>query len=178
MKLNRAKYYTLNQLKNEVDLKERALKYRMLYVKKKYKNRNDLLFKSGRCWNIHHSIIFEFDRKLMKKRGNELQNQTLVSISPDGNYSVESLIEVVKETFLQLTHIKKDLRIRYYIENGEKGNIPHIHFIVNLSMDYKSLIRRASQFYINSNIDVRPVYLERNLICYLEKEVREKGFLN
>jgi hypothetical protein len=178
MNFRKEKYFTLTQLMGKVDLKERALKYRMNVVKIKYKSRTDLLYKTGRNWNIHESIIFEFDRKLTTKGDNELHNQTLVSVSPKGNYSVESLIEVVKETFNQLTHIKNNLQIRYYVENGERSNLTHVHFIVNLSMDYKSVIRRASQFYIDSNIDIRPVHLERNLLCYLEKEVREKGLLN
>ena len=178
MKLNMGNYYKLNQLKNEVDLKERAIKYRMLYVKKKYQHRKKLLFKSGRHWNIHESILFEFDRKKQTKDDSELETQSMVTISPNGNYSENALKEVIKDTHNRLKHLRDDLSIRYYIEQGEKGKLNHIHFIVNLSTSFKTAIMRACKNLIESNIDIREVYLERNLIKYLEKEIRVKGVIN
>lgn len=177
MKLKTENYYNLNQLKQIVDLKDRALKYRMNKVKVKYNNRKELLFKTGRNWNIHESIIFEFDRKKKSKKDDEFHNQSFVSVSPDGNYSKEVLVEVIKEIHNQLKHLREDIKIRYYIENGLKSNLPHLHFIVNLSNRYEYVIRRASKYYVKSNVDIRPVYIERRLISYLEKEVREKGVL-
>jgi hypothetical protein len=170
-------YYKLNQLIEIVDLKERALKYRMLYVKIKYENRKDLLYKEGRSWNIHESIIFEFDRKRKTKRDDQFHHQSLVTIAPNGNYCVNALKEVVLEAYNQLIHTRGDLNMWYYIEQGERGELYHVHFIVNLSRHFESVIRRACQHYISANIDVREVYLERNLIKYLEKEVRAKGVL-
>ncbi|MCB9189474.1 MAG: hypothetical protein H6599_09380 [Flavobacteriales bacterium] len=177
MKKLKGNYYKLNQLSQFVDLQERALKYRMNNVKKKYQNRQELLYKDGRCWKIHESIIFEFDRKRNTKRDNQYHTQSLVTISPDGNYCKESLKEVILEAFEQLSHLRSDLRIRYYIEQGERGSLFHVHFIVNLSSHFENAIRRACEHYIAANIDVRAVFLERNLIGYLEKEVRAKGFL-
>ena len=166
-------YYQLNQIRNLVDLKDRALKYRMLTVKKKYANRRNLLYKKGRTWNIHHSILFEFDRARKTRK----DDQSLVTIAPHGNYCTESLVKVVEEAHHQLSHLRDDLKVRYYIEKGERGKLYHVHFLVNLSTNYESAIRRACSHYISANIDVRKVFLERNLITYLEKEVKAKGVL-
>ncbi|MBN4052343.1 hypothetical protein JYT59_01175 [Sphingobacteriaceae bacterium AH-315-L07] len=172
-------YYSLIELETKtiVDLKKRALLYRMEYVKEKYKNNNKLLFKSKGKWNIHESIVFEFDRLRRLKKDDRFDYQSLVTISPDGNYCKDALFEVIKDVYIQLEHIKEDLKIQYFIEQGEMGLKYHIHFIVNLSYPYKNVISRASQHYIANNIDVRPVYLERNLIKYLRKEVKAQGYL-
>lgn len=178
MKLKKEKYYTLKEILSLVDLKERALKYRMLRVKNKYKNNNKLLYKKGRNWNIHESIVFEFDRKKKSKIDDDFHKQSFVSVSPDGNYSIESMVEVINETYRLLKHLREGLKIRYYIEQGLSADTYHLHFIVNLSSSYGSVIKRASEHFIAANIDIRPVFLERNLIMYLEKEVKTKGVIN
>lgn len=177
MRKAKGNYYKLNQLSQFVDLQERALKYRMNSVKRKYQNRPELLHKKGRSWRIHESIIFEFDRKRNTKRDNQFHTQSLVTVSPNGNYCKESLKEIVTEAYRQLSHIRTDLHVRYYIEQGEKGGINHIHILVNLSTNFETVIRRACKHYIAAHIDVREVFLERNLIKYLEKEVMAKGVI-
>lgn len=53
-------YYQLNQLNAITGLSMRALKYRMITVKEKYNGINSLLYKEGKKWQIHYTIIDEF----------------------------------------------------------------------------------------------------------------------
>ena len=81
-------YYSLKELEDVVDIKKRQLKYRMIKVKKKYAGNNKKLYRGKKQWNIHKSILFEFERKKISKEARIYKSNTLVTIQPDGNYDV------------------------------------------------------------------------------------------
>jgi hypothetical protein len=170
-------YYNLNELVTIVDLKIRALKYRMLYVKVKYKNKRKLLFKKGKSWNIHWTILFEFDRIQLTKYEKSNNFNTLVTISPYGNYDYEALVAVVYQVYNDLKKIKADIRLHYFIEQGERGLLNHIHFITNLTHNHEKMIIRASKQLIICNTDVDCIYEKWKLLDYLKKEIKAQGEL-
>ncbi len=171
-------YYSLIEVVQMVDLKTRAVKYRMLEVKEKYKNNSKLLFKSKKNWNIHHSILFEFDRKQLTRMEKLAKYNSLVTVAPDGNYQVEALTEALKLIKLELNKIDANCNMYYYIEQGERSGINHIHFLTNLSPNFEKRIYRLCNIYIKSNVDVRMIYEVRQLVKYLQKEVRLKGVID
>jgi len=168
-------YYNLKELEGLVDLKTRQLKYRMKKVKEKYKN-DDRLYRDKKQWNIHKSIIFEFDRKKISKDARICKTNTLVTINPDGNYDVEYNYQLLKDLIRDLNiaigiHVTCD----YYIEQGERGQKFHTHFTTNLTPKFSRLIYRYANVYTRCNVDVRCVYEEWQLLDYLQKEIAAQG---
>src|ERR1700744_6454286 len=60
-------YYNLSELVKLTGMSSRALKYRMLIVKNKYKDNTFLLTKKNRQWQIHYDIVKEFYPKYNTK---------------------------------------------------------------------------------------------------------------
>lgn len=170
-------YFNLTEVMEMVDLKPRMVKYRMLYVKKKYKNSKELLFKGNKSWNIHKSIIFEFDRQRITKKEEENKYRTFVTVSPWGDYDGQSMVEVAKDIHSELSKTHENIHLHYFVERGLKGELYHLHFVTNLSMNYRKALDRASRNLVICNTDVRAIYEQRELLDYLNKEVWEKGYV-
>lgn len=171
-------YYNLKEVGYIVDLKKRQLMNRIKKVKIKYENKPELLKRNKREWRIHKSIIFEFDRKRVTKSERLMRSNTLVTVSPDGHYDVESNMEILKKINEELNKNSSiPIKIEYFIQQGELGGKNHIHFITNLTMDYEKKLRRYANYYTQCNVDVRPVYEVHELIAYLRREVKLQGVL-
>lgn len=170
-------YFSLTEVMEMVDLKPRMVKYRMLDVKEKYRNNKNLLFKDNRNWNIHKSIVFEFDRRRITKQEEKNRYRTFTTVSPWGEYCVESIVEVAKDIFAELRRSHSNVHIFYVVEIGENENWCHLHFTSNLSMNYSKLLERASRNLLLANVEVRRITNERNLSDYLKKEVMAAGYL-
>ncbi len=177
-KITDKEYYTLKDLESIVDLKTRQLKYRMVAVKKKYQNNKKLLWKGTKSWNIHWSIIFEFDRVKLSNKEREMKSNTLVTINPDGNYDIAYNLELLNNLMKELSMVAPiPVKCLYFIEQGELGDKYHIHFVTNLTTDYSNLIRRHANCYTDTNTDVRCIHEEWQLLEYLHKDVRAQGEL-
>ncbi len=160
-----------------VDIKKRMVKYRMIQVKEKYRDRPKLLFKVGKEWQIHESIIFEFDRKRLSEKEKANVYRTFATVSPWGKYDLECLVEVARDIYNELSNTQPNMHLYYFIEKGMLGEIFHLHLITNLPISYAKAIRRVSNKYLETNVDVRPITQQRDLLDYLHKEVRDKGYL-
>jgi len=169
-------YYSLKELEDVVDIKKRQLKYRMIKVKKKYAGNNKKLYRGKKQWNIHKSILFEFERKKISKEARIYKSNTLVTIQPDGNYDVaynyQLLVDLIKD-LSEATGIP--ITCNYYIEQGERGQKFHTHFTTNLTDKFSRLIFRHANFYTRCNVDVRPIHEEWQLLDYLQKEIVAQG---
>ena len=107
-----------------------------------------------------------------------MRSNTLVTVSPNGHYDVESNMEILKKINEELNKNSSiPIKIEYFIQQGELGGKNHIHFITNLTMDYKKKLLRYANYYIECNVDVRPVYEVHELIDYLRREVKLQGVL-
>lgn len=171
-------YYNLREVGELVDIKERQLKNRMIKVKQKYKDDNRLLRRASREWRIHKSIVFEFDRIRVSKSEREKMLNTLVTISPDGHYDVDYLVELVNKLYTEINKESPvEVIIQYFIEEGELGGRNHIHFASNLSTNYTAKIKRHANYYTKCNIDVRNIFDVLQLVEYLKKGVKVQGKL-
>ena len=171
------KYYSLTEVIKMVDLKRRMVMYRMTKAKKKYKDSPELLSKSNKEWRIHESIVFEFDRQRLSAKEKENVYRTFVTVSPWGDYDVECLVEVAKDIHNELSKTQPNMHLYYYVERGLLGQAIHLHFITNLPMSYSEAIDRVSKNYLRTNVDIRPITQQRELLRYLNKEVLDKGCL-
>lgn len=175
-KINNKDYYNLKELKQFVDLKDRQLKTRVKQVAIKYKDRPDLIKRGSKSWRINKKIIFEFDRRRLTKSERDLKMSTLVTINPDGNYDVEYNLELLMKLVSDISVVSPvDLKIEYFIEQGEWGGKYHIHFVTNLKKSFSKLIKRYANYYTNSDVDVRCIYEQWQLYDYLQKEIICQG---
>lgn len=170
-------YYSMAEVTRMVDLKSRMVKYRMVKVREKYMDNPKLLFKGNKEWQIHESIIFEFDRQRLSEKEKANVYRTFATVSPWGNYDAECLVEVAKDIHQELSKTLPNIHLYYFIERGLLGEIFHLHFVTNLPKTYKEAIERVSNNYLVANVDVRPITQQRELLEYLHKEVRDKGYL-
>jgi hypothetical protein len=168
-------YYSLVEIEQLVDLKTRSVKYRMVEVKKKYKDNKKLLYKGKKNWNIHKSIIFEFDRKQLSVTERLAKYNSLVTISPDGNYDIEALRAALQLIKIEMEKIDVNASMFYFIEQGERGGLNHVHFVTNITPNFKNRIYRICNIYIKSTVDTRMIYEVRQLLTYLQKEVKAQG---
>ncbi|AZQ44857.1 hypothetical protein [Nonlabens ponticola] len=56
-------YYTSTEIMEFFNISERTVRYRLLELKKKYKNQPSLLSKSNGKWKIHNCIVKDFAPK-------------------------------------------------------------------------------------------------------------------
>lgn len=168
-------YYSLTEVEKLVDLKTRSVKYRMLKVKEKYKDNKKLLFKGKKNWHIHKSILFEFDRIQLNKAGKIAKYNSLVTISPDGCYEVEALTAALPLIKKEMEKIDVNASMYYYIEQGERGKLNHVHFVTNITPNFKNRIYRICNIYLKSTVDTRMIYEVRQLLAYLQKEIKAQG---
>ena len=161
-----------------VDIKERQLKYRMKKVKEKYRDKPKLLIRKKREWGIHKSIVYEFDRERVSKKEKLIMSNTVVTISPDGDYDVASNMEILNQVFKELNATSTiPIKMEYFIQRGDRGGKNHIHFLTNLTMDYKIKLYRYANYFTACNVNIRPIYEVHELLAYLKRETSLKGVL-
>jgi hypothetical protein len=119
-------YYNLNELIPITGLKTRALKYRMLKVKESYINKPFLLFKKGRSWKIHYTLIIQFMPKYTPTT-KTIYNENWTSTSTwntKNNYTVDYHEQIVYEIKALLPQYK----IAYTVESDGRG-VHHTHIM-------------------------------------------------
>jgi hypothetical protein len=124
---NRIKtYYNLTELAEITGMCLRALKYRMINVKKKYNDVTMLLNKKNREWQIHYTIIKEFEPRY-KVKNSTIYNFNWVSMAtwnPKFNYDIKYHVHIVDEVKKQLPNNT----IFYAVEVDGRG-LNHTHLI-------------------------------------------------
>lgn len=160
---NRLKvYYNLSELERLTGLSIRALKYRMLHVKKKYNGVPSLLSKKNREWQIHYTLVYEFNPKY-KTKNRVVETYDLkasATWNPKFNYDVKYHFELIKEIKSQLP---KNI-ISYAVERDKRGVI-HTH-----------LLSDADVYSLNAAINnsIRKYLLDDNEIQILVEPIRNK----
>jgi hypothetical protein len=126
---NRTKiYYQLNQLEQITGLSKRSLKYRMKDVKVKYSDISSLLYRTGRAWQIHYTIIDEFMPKYAKKQ-TTIDNhkwETLLTWNTKDAYDVNYHVQLINEVKRELPSVN----IGYVVETDGRG-VNHLHAITD-----------------------------------------------
>lgn len=177
---NRIKvYYNLSELERLTGLSIRALKYRMLDVKKKYNGVPSLLSKKNREWQIHYTIVDEFNPKYKTKNRNveTYDLQSMATWNPKFNYDVKYHLELIKEIKSQLP---KNI-ISYAVEL-DKREINHTHIVsdadvYSLNAAINNTIRK---YLLNDNeiqILVEPIRNKHETVEYIKKAPKISGTL-
>lgn len=168
---NRAKvYYQLNQLEQITGMSPRSLKYRMKEVKNKYTNIPSLLYKDGRAWQIHYTIINEFFPKYNKKQ-TSIDNhkwETIVTWNTKDGYDVNYHIQLIKE----VKQILPQVNMGYVIERDGRG-VNHLHALTDGSMsEVEVAVVGVLNKYIEPNqyyFDVENINNRSSSTSYLKK---------
>lgn len=148
---NRIKvYYCLSELEKITGMSPRALKYRMLEVKRKYCDVPSLLSKKDRKWQIHYTIVDEFKPKYnTKNRTIETFNlKSIATWNPKYNYDVKYHIELIKEIKQQLP---KNILI-YTVEVDSRG-INHTHLVTDAETNElnKAVMTTLKKYILDKN---------------------------
>lgn len=172
-------YYNLSQLKDITGLKMRALKYRMLVVKEKYKDVPSLLEKVGREWRLHYTLVVEFLPKYntVSKTIYNHNWQTFTTWNPKNNYTVEyhkQLLNEIKDKLPNNT-------IVYTIEKDKRG-FNHVHIVTDATKETMSkIVEGTLSQYLDLAFDCRTQTNKINnkfsVIEYIKKASREGGVL-
>jgi hypothetical protein len=173
------KYYNLSQLEELTGMSIRALKYRMLDVKEKYKYIPSLLAKKNRQWQIHYTIVKEFEPKYNTKT-KTIYTYNWVSMAtwnPLYNYDIKYHVEVVNQ-------IKKELpdnTILYSVE-ADNRNINHTHIVSDADTDeLNKAVTSTLKRYIENEKEIRvlveSVYNKFSTIEYIKKAPLTSGVL-
>lgn len=177
---NRIKqYFNLTQLSEITGLGTRALKYRMLQVKEKYKDVPALLKKEGRNWNIHYTIINEFLPKY-KTSNTTIYNfdwKSMCTWNTKFNYDFEYHKQIITEIKQELPNTK----IIYAIEQDGRG-INHVHLIADVLTDIVfSVTQKVLGQYMDIPTDCRiqtsTVLNRYSIIEYVKKATNNSGVL-
>jgi hypothetical protein len=121
-------FYQLNQLEAKTGLEKRTLIYRMKTVKEKYGGMSNLLYRDGRAWQIHYTLIDEFMPKYKKKQTTISNHkwETLVTWNTKDKYDVNYHIQLISEIKEQLPSVN----IGYVVEVDGRG-VNHLHAITD-----------------------------------------------
>lgn len=121
-------FYQLNQLEEMTGMSPRALKYRMKLVKEKYSGMPNLLFRNGRPWQIHYTLISEFMPRYKKAETNVTNHkwETLITWNMKDDYDVNYHIQLINEVKEQLPFVN----IGYVVEIDDRG-VNHLHAITD-----------------------------------------------
>ena len=177
---NRIKaYYNLTELTDKTGMCLRALKYRMVEIKKKYNDVPMLLNKKNREWQIHYTIIKEFEPRY-KIKNSTIYNFNWVSMAtwnPKFNYDIKYHIHLVNEIKKQLP----DNTIFFAVEVDGR-NMNHTHLISNaethiLSEVVNSTIRKYIDDVKECQVLVEPIHNKYSSVEYLRKEPLAGGIL-
>ena len=127
-------HYKLKDLEIITGLSKRSLLYRMKKVKQKYTGVNKLLYKEGRCWKIHYTIIDEF-MPIYRKCTNVFNYgwKSFITWNLKDNYDLDYHKHLISEIRNQ---IPESIFV-YTIEKDKRG-IYHLHALTNISMGYIS----------------------------------------
>lgn len=119
-------YYNLKSLESITMLSTRALKYRMKIIKEKYRASKFLLYKEGRAWNIHYSLISEFLPRYMGKKSNIYTEKWITEFSwnTKSSYNESYHIQLLNDLKTELSHFK----VGYSLEKDRRGYY-HVHGI-------------------------------------------------
>lgn len=125
-------YYNLKALESITMLSPRALKYRMKVMKEKYKTSNFFLYKTGREWNIHYTLIIKFLPKYNTKRNNAYTENWLTEFgwNAKSNYGTDFHIQILEDLKTELNHYK----IGFCLEKDKRGQY-HVHGITNATKE-------------------------------------------
>jgi hypothetical protein len=171
-------YYQLNDLEEITGLCIRMLKYRMCKVKKKYKDVNSLLFKEGKRWQIHYSIVDEFFPKKSQKQPTDYTYpwKSFGTWSMRDDYDLQyhsQLLEELKEEIGQGD-------ILYGAEHDKRG-VVHIHLVSTEDKDTLDHgINKVIGKYLNKayyKTDVTAIINKFSTVYYLLKSPLLSGTL-
>lgn len=172
-------FYNLTELEGLTGLSTRALKYRMLVVKKKYKEVPSLLSKKNREWQIHYTIVEEFIPKYKTKNRvvSTYDLKSMATWNPKCNYDVQYHLEVIKEIKEQLP----DNIITYVVEKDGRG-VNHTHIVsdattLNLNTVLNNTLRKYMTDEEGIQILVEPITNKFSTIEYIRKAPIASGTL-
>ncbi|MCW1148035.1 hypothetical protein [Flavobacterium lacisediminis] len=164
-------FYNLKSLERITTKKARALKYDMARVKIKYKDSEHLLFKKGRDWNIHFTLIHEFLPKYKGKRESIYAEKWATHFSWNLKKSYDykyhnKLVELIKSDLGKY-------KIGFCIEKDERGYY-HVHGISDASTNkvLSSVKKILCQFLDNKEkrIKVNEIQNKYCYIAYMKKQ--------
>lgn len=172
-------YYSLTELMELTGMCARALKYRMLTVKKKYEGVPSLLSKKDRTWKIHYTIVNEFDPKynIKSKTIHNYNWTTMATWNPKFNYDVKYHQELINQIKEQLPNNV----VSYTVETDGRG-VNHAHIISDADMkqlnDAVTLtIRKYIEDPYECRVLVEPIYNKYSAVEYLKKAPLTSGIL-
>ncbi len=164
-------HYTLAELESLTGMSLRALKYRMLEVKEKYKEVPSLLSKKYRKWQIHYTIVDEFKPKYNTKN-RTIETFDLKSIAtwnPKYNYDVKYHLQLIKEIKEQLPQNV----LTYTVEVDARG-INHSHIVTDaetfiLNNAINTTLRKYLLDKSDVQIKVEPIKNKFSTVEYIKK---------
>lgn len=172
-------FFNLSELKTITGLSARALKYRMLLVKRKYCNIPALLTKKNNKWEIHYTIIQDFLPKYKTTKSNiyNYDWRSVASWNPLADYDVQYHVEIVKQIKEQLPKIT----IAYAVEQDGRG-VNHTHIVANVDVDIlNNAVVSTILKYIDRSTDckilVEPIQNKYCAIEYLKKAPIASGII-
>lgn len=173
------KYFNLTQLEEITGLSPRALKYRMVTVKKKYKDMPNLLHRKKREWQIHYTIVDEFNPKYnLKKKTLFTQNwESMVTWNPKHNYDCDYHYELVS----QLKKRLPENTFVYAVEKDGRG-VNHTHIISNASVSElsdatDSVMKTYIQTPSEMRIKIEPLIKKYSALEYIRKMPQIGGII-
>ena len=172
-------YYNLSELMDKTGLSIRALKYRMLDVKRKYENIPTLLSKKNHTWRIHYTIINEFDPKYrIKNRTAYNYNWTTTATwNPKYNYDIKYHLHLLNEV---KSHLPGKV-ISYAIEQDLRG-VNHTHLLTDADtqMLNTAITITLGKYYADPKewqIKLGPVLNKYSSVDYLKKAPLASGII-
>ena len=172
-------FYNLSQLKDITGLKTRALKYRMLIVKEKYKDVPNLLKKVGREWRLHYTLVNEFLPKYNTGTKTIYNHnwQTFTTWNPKNNYTIEyhkQLLNEIKDKLPNNT-------IVYTIEKDLRG-VNHVHVVSDATKEtMNQIVEGTLGQYLDLAFDCRiqtnTLNNKFSVIEYIKKASQDGGVL-
>jgi len=172
-------YYNLAELERVTGMSTRALKYRMLEVKRKYQDIPTLLSKRNREWEIHYTIIDEFKPKYNTK-GRSIETfdlKTIVTWNPKFNYDVKFHLQLIKEVKEQLPNNL----IEYTVELDYRG-YNHAHLISDADQHHvcKAVNKILNKYLLSKDViqvDIDYIRNKFSTVEYIKKAPIVSGTL-
>jgi hypothetical protein len=164
-------YYNLAELETLTGMCSRALKYRMLDVKKKYKDVPMLLSKKYRQWYIHYTLVDEFKPKYKTKNRTvaTYDLKTLATWNPKYNYDVKYHLQLIKE-------IKESLPaklITYTVETDNRGyNHTHLVSDADVYEVHCAIEKTLNKYLLNKGeiqFKIEPITNKYSTVEYIKK---------
>jgi len=163
------KYYHLKELSPIVNLKYRQLIEKIKVVSRKYKDREDLIYKKSNKWFIHYSLIKEFQR--IRK---PIDYKLFITIGSKNRFEREYWKYIIFQLNRKLKKIDPSARVKYVIEL--KDNYYHLHFKTTFGL-LKQLRRLIKNDELtNDNNDMNVVIINvwdlKGLTDYFKKQFK------